>query len=1131
MTGKTVNIIGVSGSAVVPAMAYATKEKGQSLILTATAKRAEVLAKDLSFFSDSNIYVLPHIDSSFIRYEARNKGGLFEKIRILEKLTEGEDCIVLAPVCDALKKTIPKEDFVNSKISISTGDEIEPEEFREKLVKSGYERFSMVDEAGQFASRGDILDIFPVGSEYPVRIEFFDREIDSLRRFNPDTQRTIENISSAEIYPASEIINDKKIKERAAAELRREYEKAVSGAHKEGAEERAGTLKKKIGKLLEDIENGSSMSSFENYINRFYEKPSFIWEYMNDPCIMVDDPSKVCDTVEDYEETSNREFEALLEKGFVVAEDLNAEISVNDYYKALEQENVYIFSPFAVNIKGVERLDGLYDLKSRQPVHVNGKLDIFRRELDEYIRHHYEITIACSSEERKDNLKDFLDRYGYAEKVSLALGELSLGIEYPTEKKTWISDFDIFTGRKIKKKKRSSIKEENRIRSFDDIEKGDYVVHESHGIGMFTGVETIQVEGEERDYLKIKYAGEDVLYVPVDQLGIIGKYSSGDDRAPKLNSLSGTEWKRAKAKARAAVDEMAEDLIELIAKREAAGGYAFGKDGEWQKEFEDSFPYAETDDQLRCIEEIKKDMEKPIAMDRLLCGDVGFGKTEVAARALFKCTAAGKQAAVLVPTTILANQHYNTLKERFEKFPITVEVLSRFKSETEQKKTVERVNEGKVDLVIGTHRLLSEDVKFKDLGLLVIDEEQRFGVRHKEKIKELKNNVDVLTLSATPIPRTLNMSMMGIRDMSVITEPPENRYPVQTYVTEQEDEILRSVITRELDRKGQVYVVYNRVKGINAVAGKIQELVPDADICTGHGQMGEKNLEKVMMDFTEGKYDILVATTIIENGLDISNVNTIIVLETDKFGLSQLYQLRGRVGRSDRIAYAYFMYRPGKVLSEVAEKRLRAIKEYTEFASGFKIALRDLEIRGTGNILGTAQSGHMAEIGYDLYCKFVNEAVRKLKGIEEPEDREETKIEIQISTYIPQKYIEDEGLKLSMYRKIADVGTKDEEDDMIEELTERFGDVPDQTVNLIKISRMRKMATRCSIPRIYESERKVILEISMEKKLNPQGIAKVMDAMGNKVLFHGGVKPQIRITTDRKNRLDDTLRVLENLEE
>ncbi len=650
-------------------------------------------------------------------------------------------------------------------------------------------------------------------------------------------------------------------------------------------------------------------------------------------------------------------------------------------------------------------------------------------------------------------------------------------------------------------------------------------MHESHGIGKFMGIEQLVVQGVKKDYLKVKYAGEDSLYIPVDQLGMLQKYVGGEGIVPKLNKLSGNEWKNTKAKAKAAVTDMAYELIKISAARMNEKGYAFSKDTVWQGEFEDSFPYDETDDQLRCIDEIKRDMEKDVPMDRLLCGDVGFGKTEVAARALFKCVADGKQAAVLVPTTLLANQHYYTLKDRFEKFPFKVEMISRFRSAAQQKKILEGVEKGSVDLIIGTHRLLSDDVKFKDLGLLVIDEEQRFGVKHKEKIKQIKENVDVLTLSATPIPRTLHMSLSGIKDMSTLEEPPEDRYPVQTYVMEQDDFVIREAIEKELARGGQVYVLYNRVESINRVASEIESLVPEASVAVGHGKMGEHQLENIIMDFSAGEYDILVATTIIESGMDIPNVNTMIVLDADKFGLAQLYQLRGRVGRSGRMAYAYLTYRRDKNLSEIAEKRLRAIKEFTEFGSGFKIAMKDLELRGAGNLLGTEQSGHMLNVGYELYCKMLEEAVEKINGKDVMPDAEETAFSLPIPALIPERYIENEVLRLQMYKKIAVIASDEDEAEVIDELVDRFGDIPRDTMNLIKISKIRSMAGRLGIKEISKQGYKIIFKLWDNVKLSESIMAGLVSRYGERMMVNGGKEPFIRLTINENK--EDSLKAIE----
>ena len=758
-------------------------------------------------------------------------------------------------------------------------------------------------------------------------------------------------------------------------------------------------------------------------------------------------------------------------------------------------------------------------MECRQVPVFNGRLDILKGELSSYIRRGFQVTIVCSSSERMSSIREFLAHEEMLGKVDIRQGTLTAGMEFTDRKICYIWEGDIFGGsRKSRRKKKKS--PGTQIKSFADVQKGDYVVHESHGIGRFTGIEQLVVQGVKKDYLKVKYAGEDSLYIPVDQLGMLQKYVGGDGVTPRLNKLSGNEWKQTKAKARQAVSDMADELIRISAARMNEKGYAFSEDTVWQREFEDSFPYTETEDQLRCAEEIKEDMEKDAPMDRLLCGDVGFGKTEVAARALFKCVADGKQAAVLVPTTLLANQHYYTLKDRFEKFPFKVEMLSRFRSAAQQKQILEGLEKGSVDLLIGTHRLLSSDVRFKDLGLLVIDEEQRFGVRHKEKIKQLKSNVDVLTLSATPIPRTLHMSLSGIKDMSVIEEPPEDRYPVQTYVMEQDNFVIRDAIEKELARGGQVYVLYNRVESINRVASDIEALVPEASVIAGHGRMRESQLENVIMSFAEGEYNVLVATTIIESGTDIPNVNTMIVLDADRFGLAQLHQLRGRVGRSGRMAYAYLMYTKDKNLNEIAEKRLRAIKEFTEFGSGFKIAMKDLELRGAGNLLGTEQSGHMLNVGYELYCKMLEEAVDTAKGREMLPQAEETAFNLPIPAVISERYIENEVLRLQMYKKIAMIENDEDEAEIIDELLDRFGDIPRDTMNLVKISKIRAMAGQLGVREINQQGYKIIFRLWENVKLSADMMAALVAKYGEKMMINGGKDPFIRLTVNKEPPLN-----------
>lgn len=1182
--GKIINISGASETRIAPIVSYIGKEKEvQGLIIVSSAVRAKRLAEDLSFFVRKNIYVMPEENELMLAYEAKNRDGLFRRLGALKALRTGEDCIVIAPVSAAVKKMMPHNIFDENSLRIKLGDEIDINRVRDKLTAMGYERVGLVEACGEYSIRGGIIDIFTPDGNYPYRVELFDTEVDSVRTFDLDTQRSVENLKYIEIYPAEQLIRDEKLFAAAAEGIKKEYGKQIAKLERENAkiagktakaaEEanectpenwdgaaleakaaeyllRAENLRKRQDMLVEFVENALNLQLLENYVQYFYEDTEYLWDYLGkDGLIMIDDPDRISETLEVRSRELSDDFEVLLEKGMAVPKDIKAFSGKDDFKKIYKSErDIYIFTPFRKKLADVESLDGLFNVVSKQTPAFNGRMDFLTDELRRYLKDGYKVTIACSTAERASNMTDFLEREELAGKVEVRQGTLTAGVEFPERKVCYISDADIFGGQRLsgagrrKKKKHSG----QAVRSFSDMRKGDYVVHENHGIGKFLGIEQLNIQNVKKDYLKIKYAGEDMLYVPVEQMDIIQKYVGSEGAAPKLNRLTGGEWKKTKAKAKAAIANMAKELLELSAKRKIAPGYAFAPDSIWQKEFEDSFPYSETDDQLRCIDEIKRDMEKSEPMDRLLCGDVGFGKTEVAARAMFKCLADGKQAAVLVPTTLLANQHYYTLKERFERFPFTVSMLSRFRSEKQQDSIVEGVARGSVDLLIGTHRILSKDVKFKDLGLLVIDEEQRFGVQHKEAIKQLRENVDVLTLSATPIPRTLHMSLLGIKDMSLIEEPPEERYPVQTYVLEQDEMMIKEAIERELGRNGQVYVVYNRVKGISKIAAMIERLVPEAKVAVGHGQMNEGMLEDVMLSFVQGDTNVLVATTIIESGIDIPNANTMLILDADMYGLSQLYQLRGRVGRSNRIAYAYLMYRKDKALSEVAEKRLRAIKEFTEFGAGFKVAMRDLEIRGAGNILGIEQSGHMNMVGYELYCKLVDDAVRALGGEVINPDREESSIELAVTAFIPDTYIGEEVLKLQMYKKIAAIQNAEDEEEMIDELIDRFGEIPKETMSLIKVSRIRALAEKLCITRIREQDGKVILDFAQANALKPQILAAISAKYGMRVFIHGGVKPFIRFTpsaravgkssapasrriTSSKNVLEETIGLLDAL--
>lgn len=1132
-TKGMINITGVAESRVAPVIYKILKEepKGQCLVVVPSYVRAKRLATDLSFFVEKNVYVLPPEEEGFVRFEAKNHDQMFQRLKILKALRTNDDCIVVAPATGAVRKLPPHETFDNSSLRITRGEDIDIEQVKEKLVLMGYERMSLVESRGQFSIRGSIIDIYTPDGEYPYRIELFNTEVDSIRSFRLDTQRSVENLKYIEVYPAEQLLKDREIFEKAAVRIKQAYAGQIRKFSQEGCSEeeleRGVNLRKRRDQLIEFAENCMNLQQLENYLYYFYDETEYIWDYMDDPIVIIDDPARILETLEARDKEAADDFNTLLERGQAVPSDLKNFSNKNDYLKLYDMKQAYLFTPFTKTIKGVDKLAEIRNVVSKPTLVFNGKMDLLETELKSYLKKGYKVTIVCANEERVKNIEEFLDRVGVKSRVWVKQGTLTGGIDFPDEKFCYIWDGDIFgTAHKKKKRKKSSHEMGKPIKSFADMQQGDYVVHENHGIGKFVGIEQLTVQNVQKDYLKIKYSGKDVLYVPVEQMDLVQKYIGADTTAPKLHKLSGNEWKATKARAKAAIANMAQELLEVSAARQMEKGHAFSPDTVWQSEFEDSFPYDETDDQLRCIEEIKNDMEQERSMDRLLCGDVGFGKTEVAARAMFKCAADGKQVAVLVPTTILASQHYYNLKERFEKFPFKVELLSRFRSEAQQKAVLEGLEKGGVDVVIGTHRLLSRDVKYKDLGLLVVDEEQRFGVQHKEVIKQMKKNVDVLTLSATPIPRTLHMSLTGIKDMSLIEEPPEERYPVQTYVMEQEDIMIRDAIERELDRGGQVYVVYNRVKGINKIASYIEDLVPDARVTVGHGQMNERHLEDVIMDFVEGGSNVLVSTTIIESGIDIPNVNTMIILDADRFGLSQLYQLRGRVGRSNKMAYAYLMFKKDKSLSEIAEKRLRAIKEFTEFGSGFKVAMRDLEIRGAGNILGTEQHGHMMDIGYELYCKLVDDAVRALKGEVVNPDREEASIELNVTALIPDRYIFDEVLKLQMYKKIANVETDTDEEEIIDELLDRFGDIPKDTMNLITVSRIRSMAEKLCITRIHEEGNKVLFHFAQDNGLKPEALAAVAAAYGPRVFIHGGVKPFLRFMPESKSRFTDVLNFL-----
>ncbi|GAB1476039.1 transcription-repair coupling factor [Bacillota bacterium] len=1104
----------------------AAERKGQILLIAPSFSGAGKLAKDLSLFTDRKIYILPEETGLSIAFDAKSQDTLVERLGAMSAMCSDKSCIVVTSALGALRKLPPAGLFRGSAVNLKRGDTVDLENLKRRLADMGYERTGFVEAKGQYVIRGGILDIFPPDLLHPVRVEFFDIEIDSIRYFDPLTQRSLREIESVTVFPARLIIQSEHLFPQAAGRVKAAYqafEKKLPGEKRE-------RLLSRQGHIIESLETATNLQLLEYYLHFIYEKTDYLWDYLNDDgIILLDDPDRAADSVKQRENEYTEDFKALLERGEAVPEDFLAFSGYSDFLGIYREKPVFLFTPFQKQLKDIDALKALVPVVSKQGTVFNGRMDFLGTEIERYLKLGYRVSIVCSSGERAKNMQDFTSRLGKAEKVDVFEGLLSGGIEFPEEKIAIISDKDIFLSTKQKKSGKESSGRRG-IKAFTDIREGDYVVHENHGIGKFLGIVQLDIQGIKKDYLKIKYAGEDMLYIPVEQMDIVQKYVGADGAAPKINKLAGGEWKKTKIRAQQAIQDMAKELLELSAARQLEKGHAFSKDNLWQREFESLFPYEETPDQLRSIREIKRDMEKPFPMDRLLCGDVGYGKTEVAARAVFKCAADGKQAAVLVPTTLLANQHYYTFIDRFESFPFKVEMLSRFRTEAKQKEILAKVKRGEIDILIGTHRLLSKDVAFKDLGLLVIDEEQRFGVQHKEAIKQLRKDVDVLTLSATPIPRTLHMSLVGIRDMSLIEEPPEERYPVQTYVMEQEDGVLRETIERELDRGGQVYVVYNRIRGIQKVASQIRDLVPGASVAATHGQMDEKLLEDVMLKFVNNEYNVLVSTTIIESGLDIPNANTIIILDADRFGLSQLYQLRGRVGRSNRMAYAYLMYKKNKVLSEIAEKRLRAIREFTEFGAGFHISMRDLEIRGAGNLLGTEQHGHMLTIGYELYCKLVEDAVRELSGGEiSHHEGIEVSIELPVEAFIPGDYISDELVKLQMYKKIASIRDSDDRSEVIDELLDRFGEIPKATLNLVETALIKALAEKKGIHRVKQDQGRLVFEYSGGGNMGPEKIAGIAAEYGSDIFIHGGRQPYMRLKSKGKDQLGEAVRFLTKL--
>jgi transcription-repair coupling factor (superfamily II helicase) len=1082
-------VAGLSGSArtVFTASLYNDVKKS-ILFVTHNLYQAQKLYEDLVHLLDENVvYLYPVNDLIASEIAVASPELKAQRIEVLNRLAEGKQSIVVAPVAGIRRMLPSRELWQENQLTIALGQDIELDKYIERFISLGYERADMVSTPGEFSVRGGIIDIYPLTEEHAIRIELFDTEIDSIRSFNIDDQRSIHMLKEISIGPAIEIMVNEESNIRTIQAVEAGLAKSLKKMKNEQQKE---LLIENIQYDVERLRSGQLSQDMFKYSSLFYDKATSLLDYFpNDSIVVLDEISRIHETYDQLDREEAEWYTNLLEEGKIF-QDVKISHSYVDVVAKSKFPLVYL-SLFLRHVPHTSP-QNILNLSCKQMQNFHGQMHVLKNELERWQKSNYAIAFLGVNEERTKKLAQVLDDYeinatilGEMEsfvsgKISIIEGDLQTGFELPMQKLAIITEEELFKKRVKKQVRRQKLSNAERIQSYSELVIGDYVVHVNHGIGKYLGIETLEINGIHKDYLNIQYQGSDQLYVPVEQIDQVQKYVGSEGKEPKIYKLGGSDWKRVKKKVESSVQDIADDLIKLYAEREASEGYAYSPDGEMQKEFELAFPYQETEDQIRSIQEIKKDMERLRPMDRLLCGDVGYGKTEVAIRAAFKAVADGKQVALLVPTTILAQQHFETVRERFQDYPINVGLLSRFRTRKEITETNKGLNNGTIDMVIGTHRLLSKDINYKDLGLLIIDEEQRFGVTHKEKIKQLKANIDVLTLTATPIPRTLHMSMLGVRDLSVIETPPENRFPVQTYVVEYNGALIRESIEREMARGGQVFFLYNRVEDIERKAEEISMLVPDARVTYAHGKMTENELESTMLNFLEGEYDVLVSTTIIETGVDIPNVNTLIVNDADKMGLSQLYQLRGRVGRSNRVAYAYFTYRKDKVLTEVAEKRLQAIKEFTELGSGFKIAMRDLSIRGAGNLLGAQQHGFIDSVGFDLYSQMLKEAIEERQSDPSKEKTIDVEIDLQVDAYLPQDYISDGRQKIDMYKRFRSITSLLELEELQEEIIDRFGEYPIEVDYLFQIAKIKVFAIQERVELIKQDKDMINILIEEE---------------------------------------------------
>ncbi|HOJ11640.1 MAG TPA: transcription-repair coupling factor [Clostridiales bacterium] len=1146
----------------------------KGIFITFNEMQARRFYEDFSFFLGDKVVMFPTKETLYYDVEAKSNDAVYKRITALARIIEGDYSIIVTSVDAVSNKLVPEKLFSSYILNIENGSQLDIQHLINNLVPMGYERADIVEGKGQFAVRGGIIDIFTVDQEDPLRIELFGDEIDSIRTFDVLSQRSIAKLDKVKILPAREIICPVSRREGIIKQIKRDLGSYVNTLKGKKGTDFIKQVRTSIEYDIERFENSFYFPGIDRYTSYIVDQPCHLADYVKDnpgghpgdilgsyhgSCygdhsdgnliVFMDEPVRLSQRMDNLMLENHEVCKNLLEKGRILPQNTDILYDYENILRGLKTKQKVYLSAILHDGQQDFRQDSPRDFSQdlqhnilcKQNPSYYGFSELLVNDINSMKNNGSRIIILAGTKTRGEKLRDNLVSDGIEAvyndaindslqpgKVTITHGSLNKGFQYPSIGFVVISEREVFgqdrRSRKTPKKKAKGAQ----INLFTDLNPGDYIVHQTHGIGQYVGIEKLVVENIHKDYLKIRYQEGDFLYIPTNQLDTVQKYIGAEGKAPKLSKLGGNDWTKTKKRVKESLKELAEDLVKLYAERKAIKGYSYSKDTVWQNEFEELFPYEETEDQLKCIEEIKNDMQSGKPMDRLLCGDVGYGKTEVALRAVFKAIMDGKQVAFLVPTTVLAQQHYSNFIERMKKFPVTVEMISRFRTRADQGKILKDLKKGHVDVLIGTHRLIQKDIQFKDLGLLVIDEEQRFGVMHKESLKNARPDVDVLTLTATPIPRTLHMSLIGVRDISVIEEPPEERYPVQTYVMEYNDDVIKDAITRELARNGQVFYLYNRVRTIDIKAFQIQELVPEARVGVAHGQMEERKLEDVMLKFINGEFDVLVCTTIIESGLDMPNVNTIIVEDADRMGLAQLYQLRGRVGRSNRLAYAYITYKKDKVLTEIAEKRLQTIKEFTEFGSGFKIAMRDLELRGAGNLLGPEQHGHIESVGYDMYCRLLDEAIRELKG-ELPVEREiEVTIDLNVNAYIDDEYINRELQKIEMYKKIASI--RDEQDviDIRDELLDRYGDLPAPVENLVDIAYIKALSGELGITSITEKDGAVILQLRNDKSISFEIIGKLAAKYKRQILFNAGNNPYLayKMAENSREKFLENIKIL-----